>query len=79
MVGRSFILKDASKDSLNPEGSYYGIRRGWLAVTVVFVVGFTIMGSTGKIIYDNAPPIPTFRLASEKTGELGQVLWSSED
>ncbi|CAE7616355.1 norB, partial [Symbiodinium pilosum] len=50
------------------------IGGGWLAVAIVFIAGFSIMGFTGKIIYDNAPPIPTFRLEKD-----GPVLWTSED
>jgi nitric oxide reductase subunit B len=53
---------------------YYSIRKGWLAVAVVFVTGFSIMGYTGKIIYDNAPPIPTYRVDRSL-----EVLWTSED
>eukprot|EP00439_Symbiodinium_sp_Y106_P055001 s209_g7.t1 len=77
MVGRSLTLKP-SKTASNLEleiPSYYGIRSGWMAVGVVFISGFSLMGFTGKIIYDNAPPIPTFRLE----GDHGEVLWTSED
>ena len=72
MVGRSFTMKKSSGDDDYP---YYSIRKGWVAVACVFVAGFSVMGFTGKIIYDNAPPIPTFRLE----GHPGPVLWTSED
>ena len=54
-----------------------------MAVVVRFMVsglGFVVavvpqQWKRGKIIYDNAPPIPTFRLE----GDHGEVLWTSED
>ncbi|CAE7303049.1 norB, partial [Symbiodinium microadriaticum] len=72
--------EDAAQDrvpvlSKTLRASVVSIRSGWMAVGVVFISGFSLMGFTGKIIYDNAPPIPTFRLE----GDHGAVLWTSED
>jgi len=80
MVGRSLQLKSSSVRSIGSAGSpeqksnYYSIRRGWLAVASVFVAGFSIMGYSGSAIYENAPPIPTFKVDGEK-----DPLWTSEE
>lgn len=71
MVGRSLSFRESL--NLN-EGGYYSIRRGWIAVACVFVLGFTIMGLTGREIYDKAPPIPTFKVEGEE-----DPLWTKED
>eukprot|EP00929_Paragymnodinium_shiwhaense_P019694 TRINITY_DN1333_c0_g1_i1.p1 TRINITY_DN1333_c0_g1~~TRINITY_DN1333_c0_g1_i1.p1 ORF type:complete len:762 (+),score=143.51 TRINITY_DN1333_c0_g1_i1:255-2540(+) len=60
------------------------IGRGWCAVGLVFVGGFSVMGYTGWQIYRQAPPIPTFRVKG--TGDIvftdedvltGQEIWQS--
>eukprot|EP00929_Paragymnodinium_shiwhaense_P010999 TRINITY_DN11618_c0_g1_i1.p2 TRINITY_DN11618_c0_g1~~TRINITY_DN11618_c0_g1_i1.p2 ORF type:complete len:141 (-),score=37.53 TRINITY_DN11618_c0_g1_i1:1207-1629(-) len=71
MVGRTTSIKNIKKD----EG-FMTIRKGWLAVFMVFIFGFTVMGYTGWQIYRQAPPIPTFRV---KGKDGGHVLFSSED
>eukprot|EP00928_Gymnodinium_smaydae_P070595 TRINITY_DN54402_c0_g1_i1.p1 TRINITY_DN54402_c0_g1~~TRINITY_DN54402_c0_g1_i1.p1 ORF type:complete len:808 (+),score=78.97 TRINITY_DN54402_c0_g1_i1:72-2426(+) len=75
MVGRSLSLKSIKSSSgRHWHASYYGIRRGWMAVGCVFVLGFSLMGLTGFQIYQQKPPIPTFKVE----GEQGE-LWSQED
>jgi len=73
MVGRSLQVAEISRESLKVE-SYYSIRRGWIAVACVFVVGFALMGVTGYAIYQQAPPIPTFQVHGEAA-----PLWTKED
>jgi len=74
MVGRSLSVKTVSSKSLDAPAAYYSIRRGWIVVAVVFVFGFSMMGYTGKLIYEGAPPIPTFRVEGE-----GSPLWTADD
>lgn len=77
MVGRSLSITKANSsrsDVARGANDYYSIKRGWLAVAVVFVFGFSIMAWTGTLIYQQAPPIPTFKVDGET-----EPLWTNED
>lgn len=76
MVGRSTSIRDIQQPGAS-------IRRGWISTIVIFGAGFTLMAFAGRIVYRQAPPIPTFRvkggdvLFTKEEVLLGQEVWQS--
>lgn len=59
-------------------------RRLWIALGVVIVASFVVLGSVGKQMIDNAPPIPAAVVTTDgkplfdgETIKLGQGVWQS--
>jgi len=77
MVGRSISFRDHQQAATS-------IRRGWIASVVIFTAGFALVGLTGRMVYRQAPPIPTFRVhngteafITKEDVLLGQEVWQS--
>ncbi|MCC6590552.1 MAG: nitric-oxide reductase large subunit [Bryobacterales bacterium] len=59
-------------------------RRLWIALGVVIVASFVVLGIVGKQMIDNAPPVPAAVVAADgrqlfdgETIKLGQGVWQS--